>query len=217
MRPRLSPSATVPVDPPFPYAAPAGGTGSVPPLCPAASGRTLAQLSPQRKTAAVPSHEPGPETLSAPRVRATGSCLERLISGAPSHGTGPRLALLLLSLASPALAQTPMSPAEFEAWSTGKTLSYSIGGDILGSEAYFPGRTVRDADTGGPCIDGTWHAQGDAVCFVYPARDGVHCWTYWRDGAAVFAKPLAAAPEDPPQRVTEAASPLTCPAPGVGV
>jgi hypothetical protein len=128
-----------------------------------------------------------------------------------------RSLVLLTVLAAAAQAETPMSPSEFEAWSTGKTLDYSVDGVVLGAEAYFPNHTVRDADTGGPCLDGTWHAQGDAVCFVYPARDGTHCWLYWREGDAVFAKPLDAAPEDPAQLVTEAAAPLTCPGPEVGV
>lgn len=128
-----------------------------------------------------------------------------------------RLALLLTCLAPAAQAQTPMSPEEFDAWSTGKTLDYFRDGQLLGSEAYFPNRTVRDADLGGPCLDGTWHAEGDAVCFIYPARDGTHCWTFWRDGAQVFAKPLASAPEDPAQVVTEATAPLACPGPEVGV
>lgn len=128
-----------------------------------------------------------------------------------------RITFLLALLACPAGAETPMSPDEFDAWSTGKTLDYAVGGVVLGAEAYFPNRAVRDADTGGPCLDGTWHAEGDAVCFVYPARDGTHCWLYWRDGDAVFAKPLASAPDDPPQRVIEAATPLSCPGPEVGV
>lgn len=128
-----------------------------------------------------------------------------------------RLALLLAVLAQSAQAETPVSPAEFEAFSTGKTLAYSVDGVILGAEAYFPDRTVRDADTGGPCLDGSWHAEGDAVCFVYPARDGTHCWTFWREGAAVYARPLAAAPDAPAQLVSEAATPLSCPGPEVGV
>lgn len=128
-----------------------------------------------------------------------------------------RLPVLLALLTTPAAAETPMSPDEFDAWSTGKTLAYSVDGVVLGAEAYFPNRTVRDADTDGPCLDGTWHAEGNAVCFVYPAREGTHCWTFWRDGAAVYAKPLAATADDPAQLVTEAATPLTCPGPEVGV
>ncbi len=128
------------------------------------------------------------------------------------------LALILLAVLTPAaVAQTPMSPDEFDAWATGKTLTYSLDGLVLGAEAYLPGRTVRDADIGGPCFDGAWHAEGDAVCFVYPARDGTHCWHFWRDGTDVFAKPLSAAPEDPAQLVTKAATPLACPGPEVGV
>lgn len=126
-------------------------------------------------------------------------------------------AVLLFATAQTATAQTPMSPEEFDAWSLGKTLDYSVDGQVYGSEAYFPGRRVRDADTGGPCLDGSWYADGAAVCFVYPARDGTHCWLYWRDGAAVLAKPLNAAPEDPAQEVTPAAQPLACPGPDVGV
>ncbi|MBN8632725.1 MAG: hypothetical protein J0L76_17960 [Rhodobacterales bacterium] len=129
-----------------------------------------------------------------------------------------RVAFILLLLTAPAaMGQTLMTPDEFDAWSTGKTLDYSVDGRVYGSEAYFPGRRVIDADTGGPCLDGSWHAEGEAVCFVYPARDGLHCWTFWREGDAVFAKPLAAAAEDPAQSVTPAAAPLACPGPEVGV
>ena len=116
-----------------------------------------------------------------------------------------------------ATAQTPMTPDDFDAWSLGKTLDYAVDGQVYGSEAYLPGRRVRDADTGGPCLDGSWHAEGNAICFVYPARDGTHCWLYWRDGEAVLAKPLNAASEDPAQVVTPAAQPLACPGPDVGV
>jgi hypothetical protein len=128
-----------------------------------------------------------------------------------------RLSLLLCLIAPAANAEGAMSPEEFDTWSTGKTLAYSVDGVIYGSEAYFPDRKVRDADTGGPCLDGSWYADGDAVCFVYPARDGTHCWRYWREGEAVFAKSVAADPPDTPQRVTVADAPLACPGPDVGV
>lgn len=128
-----------------------------------------------------------------------------------------RWAVALLLSTQFAAAQTPMTPDEFEHWSTGKTLDYSVDGEVWGSEAYFPDRRVRDADTGGPCRDGFWYSEGDAVCFVYPAYDGTHCWHYWRDGDQVLAKPVQATPEDAPQVVTPAASPLACPAPDVGV
>ncbi|NHB76686.1 hypothetical protein [Rhodobacter calidifons] len=125
--------------------------------------------------------------------------------------------LVWLLTAQPLAAQTLMTAEEFDDWSRGKTLDYAVDGQILGSETYFAGRRVRDADRGGPCIDGSWFADGEAICFVYPAIAGVHCWHYWREGETVVAQPLSAAPDTPPQQVTEASAPLACTGPDVGV
>lgn len=128
------------------------------------------------------------------------------------------LACLILSapLAQPLAARTLMTAEEFDRFSLGRTLDYATEGQVRGSEAYFEGRRVRDADSGGPCFDGIWFPQGDAICFLYPAREGLHCWHYWREGDRVLAQPLSI-PDAPPQEVTEAASPLACPGPDVGV
>lgn len=126
-------------------------------------------------------------------------------------------ALCVNAFGTVARAQTLMTADEFDAFSRGKTLDYSVNGRIWGSETYGPDRKTLDADVGGPCLEGRWFAEGDAICFVYPARDGQHCWQYWRVGDAVFARPLSAAPGDPPQRVTVASGPLACPGPDVGV
>ncbi|WP_103256469.1 hypothetical protein [Tabrizicola aquatica] len=128
-----------------------------------------------------------------------------------------RRAFLLALLAAPAAAQTPMTPEEFEAWATGKTLDYAVGGQVWGSEAYHPGRRVTDADADGPCRAGRWFPREGAVCFVYQDLPGEHCWRFWRDGQTVLASPLTADPADPPQTVTPAAGPLACPGPDVGV
>jgi len=130
----------------------------------------------------------------------------------------PRKALVGLwcLIAAPAGAQTPMSVAEFEAWSTGKTLVYALNGVVIGSEQHLPGRQTLDSDLGGPCVDGVWFAQGDAVCFVYAAYEGTHCWRFWRDGDLVMASPLGAAADDEAYTVTLDASPLDC-SPQVGV
>ena len=127
-----------------------------------------------------------------------------------------RIALVLALTAAQATAQ-PMTPEDFEAWATGRTLDYATGGQVWGSESYHPGRRVTDADTGGPCRNGHWFPRGEAVCFVYEELPGEHCWRYWRDGAEVLASPLAADPTEPPQTVTPAASPLACPGPDLGV
>ncbi|WP_374430138.1 hypothetical protein [Tabrizicola sp.] len=129
----------------------------------------------------------------------------------------PRLApALALVLTAAAAAAQPMPPEEFDTFATGRTLDYAVDGRVLGSEAYFPDRTVRDADTGGPCRTGFWYPDGPAVCFVYDGSDQRHCWLYWREGGEVFAKPVLAGPDEPAQTVTPAATPLSC-APEVGV
>lgn len=128
-----------------------------------------------------------------------------------------RRTLLLALLAAPAAAQTPMTPEEFETWSTGKSLDYAVDGQVWGSEAYHPGRRVTDADTGGPCRTGRWFPRDGAVCFVYEASPDEHCWRFWRQGETVLASPVTADPADPPQTVTPAAEPLACPGPDVGV
>ena len=129
-----------------------------------------------------------------------------------------RLALFaVVPLLLPVLATAqPMTPDEFAAFATGRTLDYAVDGRVMGSEAYFPDRSVRDADTGGPCRTGLWYPDGPAVCFVYDGSDQHHCWLYWREGDKVLAKPLLADPGDSAQTVTPSATPLSC-APEVGV
>lgn len=135
----------------------------------------------------------------------------------PAHPWSAALAAALaLLLAAPMAAAQPMTPDAFEAFASGRTLDYSVDGQVLGSETYFPDRSVRDADTGGPCRAGFWYPDGPAVCFVYDGSDQRHCWLYWREGTEVLAKPLLAGPDDPAQTVTPAATPLSC-APEVGV
>ncbi len=54
-----------------------------------------------------------------------------------------QLLALVLIAATPALAaDAPMTAAEFEAYATGKTLTYAVGGEVYGAEQYLPGRRV---------------------------------------------------------------------------
>ncbi len=127
-----------------------------------------------------------------------------------------RLMLALCLIGTAAAAQTPMTAAEFEAWSTGKTLDYAIGGEIYGSEMHLPGRKTLDADLDGPCIEGSWFPQGDAICFNYEENPGPHCWRFWREGTSVMAE-IVDSPDAPISEVTIAPAPLSCPGPDVGV
>lgn len=128
-----------------------------------------------------------------------------------------RLPLLsLLLLAAPALAgETQMTPEDFEAWSTGKTLTYSVSGSLWGSEAHLSGRETLNETDDGTCEPGRWFADGDDICFAYQTAPGPYCWRFLRDGDQVLA---VYADDDTSPRfvVTASDAPLSC-SPGVGV
>jgi hypothetical protein len=127
-----------------------------------------------------------------------------------------RAALLCLTLSAPALAETQMTAAEFEAWSTGKTLDYFDAGQFWGSEQHLAGRATVDADAGGACQPGRWSPQGDDICFVYAASPGPHCWRFLKDGDTVIAEYLND-PDSPRYTVSLSDAPIPCSPPYVGV
>lgn len=105
-----------------------------------------------------------------------------------------RALLLLACLASPALAQEPVTAAEFEALVAGRTLTYGAAGQPpYGIEHYYPGRRVAwawlDSDE---CMEGRWYAEGPAespaICFVY--EDGLEpqCWRFFLEGEGLRAE-----------------------------
>ncbi|RYH96990.1 MAG: hypothetical protein EON48_18545 [Acetobacteraceae bacterium] len=108
-----------------------------------------------------------------------------------------------------------MSPAEFEAWSTGKTLDYTVDGSLWGSEMHQPGRQTLDADVGGICRSGHWYPQGDAICFVYDLSPGPYCWRFLKDGDKVVAE-YTGEPVGGQIIVTLSEAPVPC-SPEVGV
>jgi hypothetical protein len=126
-----------------------------------------------------------------------------------------RLALVF-GLATPALAETPMTAAEFDAWSSGHTLDYYDNGTLWGSEQHLPGRATLDADAEGPCHKGKWYSQGTDICFIYDVSPGPHCWRFLKDGDQVLAQSLED-PAAPLYSVRRTAAPLACPGPDVGV
>jgi hypothetical protein len=123
---------------------------------------------------------------------------------------------LFLALALPASAAEPVGVAEFEAFATGKTLSYAVGGTVYGAEQYLPGRRVIWAFKGQQCRKGVWYEETGQVCFVYEDAPGAQCWTFSRDGDGLQAR-FSGDPEGAePARVQESA-PLTCAGPDLGV
>jgi hypothetical protein len=116
----------------------------------------------------------------------------------------------------PAHAETPLTGAEFEALTTGKTMDHVLNGDVYGAEHYYPDRRVRWAFSGDECLDGIWYEKGAMICFEYEDGTGPECWTYFRDGAGIRA---IAQGDDAtaPVQMTATDRPLSCLGPEVGV
>ena len=124
------------------------------------------------------------------------------------------LALILTTL--PALAQTPMSAEDFDAYTKGQTLNFSSNGTAYGAEEYRDDRRVRWSFLDGDCREGRWYPEGDAICFVYEGDLGPQCWRFYAGGGGLRAEFLGGGGSDLYE--TEATDePLFCLGPEVGV
>lgn len=127
-----------------------------------------------------------------------------------------RALALLLSLAAPAAAQTPMSGAEFEAYTTGKTLYFSSGDVPYGVEEYFPGRRVRWSFLDGECKDGTWYEAQDHICFEYEDDTPAQCWQFFEGPTGLRARFQGDSPGRELYETHQADEPMYCKGPRVG-
>ncbi len=127
----------------------------------------------------------------------------------------PAFALLLTTL--PAFAQTPMTGAEFEAYVTGKTITYHQFDEPYGVEEYLPNRKVRWAFTANECQYGTWYEDQSSICFVYEYDPEPQCWTFWTDARGLHGLFNGNAPEAELVEVAQNMAGLPCPGPDVGV
>jgi hypothetical protein len=126
-------------------------------------------------------------------------------------------ALILCLTPLSAAAERVMTAAEFEAFSTGKTMDYAIGSDAWGREEYLPGRRVRFSFTDDECRFGSWYEQGQMVCFIYDGDTDPKCWTYFTDGKNVTTQFAPDGPAATLSSVRPTKEPLVCLGPEVGV
>ncbi len=121
----------------------------------------------------------------------------------------------------PVQAQSAMTGAEFEAYVTGRTLTFAENGMIYGIEEYLSDRRVRWAFVEDECQEGYWYeAQidgGPMICFVYEhAPDDAQCWTFFRSARGLKARFM----NDPAARelyeVQQSAEPMMCLGPRIG-
>lgn len=132
-------------------------------------------------------------------------------------------AALVLGLATQAQPQSPMTGAEFEAYVTGRTLTYATGGVPYGIEQYLPGRRVLWAFIGDTCRHGQWYEDDGRICFVYDYDDydylsdpGPHCWTFHATADGLRALFDGNDPATELVEVEQSPSPMICQGPLVG-
>ena len=111
----------------------------------------------------------------------------------------------------------PLTAAEFDAATVGRTLYYNSGGLAYGAEQYLPGRKVVWAFLGDDCRKGEWYEADGYICFVYEDTPDPQCWTFYQSAQGLTARfkgdpfglPLVAVEESP--------EPMACMGPNVGV
>lgn len=99
-----------------------------------------------------------------------------------------RATLSALCIASAATAETPMTGAEFDAYATGRILSFGTEGDpTFGVEQYLPGRRVIWSTGNGECRNGVWYESKGDICFRYDDDPEPKCWAIYRDDTGIRA------------------------------
>ncbi len=101
-----------------------------------------------------------------------------------------KLALALMFVPGVALADTPLSGAEFDARTLGRTMTYARDGDVWGREMYLKDRKVIWAFDGEPCKRGLWQEPAAGlICFSYEdAPDEQECWRFYDRAGRLFAQ-----------------------------
>ena len=122
---------------------------------------------------------------------------------------------LLALLATPALAETPLTGAEFEAYVSGKTLTFGTVGAPYGMEAYHSGRRVTWAFIGDECQSGKWYEQGSNICFTYDFDPTPQCWQFFDDAGGLRAVFVTDPGTTVLYEALDANDSLICPGPGV--
>jgi hypothetical protein len=69
-----------------------------------------------------------------------------------------------------------VGPDEFEAMSLNRTLRFTLDGAPFGAEQFFEGRRTLWQYGDGSCVEGSWYAEGTALCFVYEGDALPYCW-----------------------------------------
>lgn len=124
----------------------------------------------------------------------------------------------LLVTVGPAWADDPMTAAEFDAYATGKTITYASGGEPFGVEQYLTGRRVRWAFVDDTCRIGSWYeSEAGEICFLYESDGEPHCWHFFPEADGLRAIFTGDGSGTILKEIGQDTEPLACMGPDVGV
>jgi hypothetical protein len=127
------------------------------------------------------------------------------------------LSLIAVLAFSPASAETIVSPSEFEALSTGKTLYFSKDGKAYGAEHFYKGRRSKWRYSNGICEDGVWFTHENLFCFNYEGGIETQCWTFFKTEKGFAARAEGAPLDEILELYLIDKKPLLCKADGLSV
>jgi hypothetical protein len=115
-------------------------------------------------------------------------------------------------------AEAPLTGAEFDAYTQGKTLTYIENGQSYGIEEYRPGQQVKWAFEGDDCQDGHWwEEQTGLICFAYDnAPDAPQCWNFYKSDRGLRAMFAGDSDNRARYEAQQAHAPMLCLGPEVG-
>ena len=118
----------------------------------------------------------------------------------------------------PSLNAPSLTAQQFEDYTTGKVLTYGIGGAAYGIEQYLPGRKVVWAFVGAECRTGTWYEADQMICFVYDDRpDDPQCWSFYLGSGGLQAHFAGDPAGEGLIEVEQSSGPMPCAGPDLGV
>lgn len=127
-------------------------------------------------------------------------------------------ALTLIScIATPVLADEPMTGEQFDRYTQGRTYTYGHPGQTpYGIEAYLPNRQVIWAYFSDECVEGYWYdTPNNEICFVYPFDEEHKCWHFYKEGD-ILRGDFVTDPAEVDYEVVQTSQSMPCQAPFIG-
>ncbi|WP_341366508.1 hypothetical protein [Yoonia sp. BS5-3] len=114
-------------------------------------------------------------------------------------------------LGGPALAQDKMTAEEFDAYVTGRTVTYRTAQNpSFGVERYLQGRRVMWSTAEGICQYGVWFESKGDICFRYENDPEHKCWSIFNEPDGIRAVYTTRPPFTVIYEILDREDPLIC-------